>query len=50
MNRRDLFRLSTAAAVSAALPVTSLAQENPQFTPLQPPATGPIRVAFFFVA
>ena len=46
MNRRDLFRLSSAAAVAAALPVTSLAQEGPQSAPLQPPATGPIRVAF----
>lgn len=43
MNRRDLFRLTTAAAVTAAIPATSLAAP---VAPLQPPAAGPIRVAF----
>lgn len=42
MNRRDLFRLTTAAAVTAAIPATALAAPA---QPLAPPATGPIRVA-----
>lgn len=44
MNRRSLFRLSTAAALTAALPV-AVAAKAPPVSPLQPPATGPIVVA-----
>ena len=40
MNRRELFQLSTAAALAAALPAAV------QASPLRPPATGPIVVAF----
>lgn len=43
MNRRDLFRLSSATALTAALPAPALAAMPA--TPLQPPATGPIVVA-----
>lgn len=43
MNRRDLFRLTSAVAVTATLPAASLAAP---ITPLQPPAAGPLRVAF----
>jgi len=51
MNRRDLFRRTTAAAAIAAIPAAASAGSptasvaNPG-TPLQPPAAGPIRVAF----
>jgi transcriptional regulator GlxA family with amidase domain len=51
MNRRDIFRISTAMGLTAALP--ALAGAKPQAAaaaalaaPLQPPATGPIPVAF----
>jgi len=45
MNRRSLFRFSTAAAFTAALPGAAAAAEAPPASPLQPPATGPIVVA-----
>lgn len=43
MNRRTLFRLSTAAALTTALP--AMANAAPA-SPLHPPAGGPITVAF----
>ena len=47
MNRRTLFRLSTAAALTTAWPGAGAgAAEVAQGSPLQPPATGPIPVAF----
>lgn len=49
MNRRDLFRLSTALGLSTALPGTSHAAPVPDgraTSPLQPPAQGSIPVAF----
>jgi len=49
MNRRDLFRLSTAMGLTAALPGLSSAarqREQATYAPLQPPAEGSIPVAF----
>lgn len=49
MNRRDLFRLSTAMGITAALPGLSSAarqREQATYAPLQPPAEGSIPVAF----
>lgn len=47
MHRRDLFRFSTALGLTAALPVDSRAAPAPAApNPLQPPAQGPITVAF----
>lgn len=46
MNRRELFRLSGAAALTA-LPATAMAAPEPApASPLHPPAEGPIKVAF----
>jgi transcriptional regulator GlxA family with amidase domain len=45
MNRRSLFRLSTATALISALPAAVGAEAAPA-SPLRPPATGPIVVAF----
>lgn len=47
MNRRDLFRLSTASALTAALPgVAGAAAPAASPAPLTAPAQGPIAVAF----
>ncbi len=49
MNRRDLFRLSTAMGLTAALPQISDAKAQPTqsvLNPLAPPAEGSIPVAF----
>lgn len=45
MNRRELFRLSTAAVAVTALPAGAAVAARPA-SPLQPPAAGPIPVAF----
>ena len=46
MKRRDLFRLSTASALTAALPGIGAAALAPAPAPLPVPAQGPITVAF----
>jgi transcriptional regulator GlxA family with amidase domain/YHS domain-containing protein len=47
MNRRDLFRLSTVSALTAALPgMSHAAAHNAPANPLHPPSKGPIPVAF----
>ena len=47
MKRRDLFRISTAAGLAAALPALSQAKAQAALAgPLQPPAEGTIPVAF----
>ena len=47
MNRRDLFLLSTATALTAALPgAGQAAAQDVRGDPLRPPAEGPIPVAF----
>ncbi|WP_332848027.1 DJ-1/PfpI family protein [Massilia sp. S19_KUP03_FR1] len=46
MNRRSLFRLSTAAALTAGLPIAAAGARAAPASPLRPPAAGPITVAF----
>ena len=46
MNRRSLFRLSTAAAFTAGLPVAAIGAGAAPASPLRPPAAGPVTVAF----
>lgn len=50
MNRRDLFRLSSALGLTAALPATTHAAAPASPAPLQPPAEGSIPVAFLLSA
>ncbi|WP_338761445.1 DJ-1/PfpI family protein [Massilia sp. METH4] len=50
MQRRDLFRISTATALAAALPGPAAAGRPAPAEPLRPPAEGPIPVAFVLSA